>query len=190
MNLNQKISQIRKQKQLTIKELHTKIIEIFGKDALSYRTLLRIENGQTDGQGNSLHQICLGLGITLKELKEGTEKELGVTDHFRKNHRQGKYTYNNKAFSEILTGAKRSFLALELNIEPHGKTSIEKDPDNKLHEKWIYVLKGKITCIIGEEKFQLNKSDSICFDSRITHCFENNTSQKASCILIQNPRHI
>ena len=75
MRLHEKIKKLRKEKNLRIRDLHNKLKELFGAEALSYRTLLRIEKGDTVGRGSSLYQICLGLGLTLKELKEGTEEE-------------------------------------------------------------------------------------------------------------------
>jgi len=154
MKLHEKITQLRKERGLKIKDLHDKLKEIFGDKALSYRTLLRIEKGYTDGRGSSLYQICLGLGILLKELRE-------------------------------------SFLALELALEKDSRTSIEKDPEgDKKFEKWLYVLKGSLRCVVKGVKFNLKKGDCISFDSSVTHFFENTASGQTRCIVVQNPRHI
>lgn len=191
MRLHQKITQIRKEKGLKISGLHNKLEEIFGNKALSYRTLQRIEKGQTDGRASSLYQICLGLGITLKELREGTEEELSFADYIRKGKREGRYIYNPTAYAEILTGQKRRFLALELVLKTQGKTQVEKDPKSKERfEKWIYGLKGKIACIVKDTKFIIEKGSCISFESSLPHSFENNSSKESRCIIIQNPRHI
>ena len=191
MKLHEKITQIRREKRLKISDLHSKLKEIFGDKALSYRTLLRIEKGYTDGRGSSLYQICLGLGITLKELRQGTEREFSIADYLKKNKREGRYIYSEGAYAEILTGAKRRFLALELVLEPGAKTAIEKDPEGEeKYEKWIYILKGKLTCTVKGVRFILKKGDSISFDSSLPHSFKNSSSTKTYCILIQNPRHI
>jgi mannose-6-phosphate isomerase-like protein (cupin superfamily) len=191
MHLHEKIAQLRREKNLKISGLHSKIKEIFGDKALSYRTLLRIEKGDTDGRGSSLHQICLGLGVSLKELRQGTEREFSIADYLKKSKREGKYIYNKGVYAEILTGAKRSFLALELVLEPQGKTQIEKDPEGEeKFEKWLYVLKGKLTCTVKGVKFILKKGDCISFDSTLPHSFENSASTPTHAILIQNPRHI
>lgn len=191
MKVHQKITKIRREKGLKVKDLHNKLREIFGNKALSYRTLLRLEKGHTDGRGSSLYQVCLGLGITLEELKKGTQGEVGVADYIKKNSRKGGYVYNEKAFTEILTGPKRKFLALELTLEPKGKTKIERDPEGKeKFEKWIYVLRGKMNCLVKGVKFSLGKGDCISFDSSLAHWFENDSSQRASCLIIQNPAHI
>ena len=191
MKLHQKITQLRKERGLKITDLHDKLKEIFGDKALSYRTLLRIEKGYTDGRGSSLYQICLGLGILLKELREKTEEEFTIADYFKKNKRQGKYVYSYGAQAEILTGAKTSFLALELTLEKDSKTSIEKDPEGeKKFEKWLYVLRGSLRCVVKGVKFTLKKGDCISFDSSLPHFFENTSSGQTRCIVVQNPRHI
>lgn len=190
MRLHEKIAQIRREKNLKISDLHNRIKEIFGDKALSYRTLLRIEKGDTDGRGSSLHQICLGLGVTLKELREGTEEEFSIADYLKKSKRQGRYIYSEGVYAEILTGAKRKFLALELVLDPGGRTQIEKDPESGEFEKWLYVLRGELTCIVKGVKFILKKGDSISFDSTLPHSFENTSSQQTHAIVVQNPRHI
>ncbi len=191
MKLHEKITHIRKEKGLKLQDLHRRLQEIFGDRALSYRTLQRIEKGQTDGRGSSLYQICLGLGITLKELREGTEDGFTLADLVRRSKRQGRYIYNEKSYAEILTGLGIRFIALELVLEAGGKTKIEKDPvDEGKFEKFVYVIKGKITCIIKEKRFILKRGDCLTFDSRLPHSFQNETSSQARCIVIQNPRHI
>jgi len=191
MTLHQKITLIRKEKGLKIRGLHNKLKEIFGNKALSYRTLQRIEKGLTDGRASSLYQICLGLGITSKELREGTEEELSFADYIKKGKREGRYIYNPKAYAEILTGPKRRFLSLELVLKPQGKTQIEKDPEGgEKFEKWIYGLKGELTCIVKDTKFIIGKGSCISFESSLPHSFENNSPKEARCIIIQNPRHI
>ena len=115
------------------------------------------------------HTADLGVivcGITLKELKEGTEEELDIADYIKKSKREGRYVYSQKTYAEILTGPKRRFLALELVIEPQGKTKIEKDPEaQEGFEKWVYVNRGELTCIIKDTKFILEKGDCVSFDS-------------------------
>jgi len=191
VKLHEKIIQIRQEKGLKIMDLHHKLKETFKKKALSYRTLLRIEKGETDGRGSSLYQICVGLGITLKELQEGTEQDTSVADFSPRNRRQGRYTYNKKAYAEILTGPSRLFLAMEVVLLPEGKTSIEKDPNSEeIYEKMVYVTRGKILCIVDNVKFPLGKGDSLSFKSSLPHSLENNSSRKSHCIIFQKPRHI
>ena len=192
MKLHDKIREIRKEKGLSLTALEQRLKEIFGNKALRYNTLYRIEKGLRDARISSLSQICIGLGISLKELKEGTEEEkFSLVDFIKKRDRIAQYVYSEKAYAQILTKEKEPFLGLRLMLGPGGKTKLEQDPvELGKFEKWVYGLKGKVTCVIGQERYALKKDEVICFESTLPHSFENNTPQKASCIVIQNPKHI
>lgn len=192
MKLHEKIRQIRKEKGLSLRELQKRLVEIFGNKALRYNTLYRIEKGLRDARVSSLSQICIGLGISLKELKEGTEEErFSLVDIIKKRDKVAQYVYSEKAFAQILSKEKQPFLGLRLVLEPQGKTKLEQDPiELGRFEKWVYGLKGEITCVVGQERYLLKKDEVLCFESNLPHLFENTTNQKAICIIIQNPRHI
>lgn len=192
MKLHEKIRKIRKEKEISLRQLHANLVEIFGSKALRYNTLYRIEKGLRDGRVSSLSQICLGLGISLKELKEGTEEDKPqVATLIRKRDRTRQYVYSEKAQAQIISGINQSFLAEQLNLEPGGVTKLERDPSELgRFEKWIYCLKGKLTVNVGANKFTLSKDEVLFFESTIPHYFQNSTSKKASCIVIQNPKHI
>jgi transcriptional regulator with XRE-family HTH domain len=193
MKLGEKIKQIRIQKGFSLRNLTERLKNIFGNKALRYNTIYRIEKGLRDAKRiSSLSQICIGLEISLKELKEGTEEEkFSLVDYIKKRDKTAKYIYSPNARAEILTKEKQPFLAVRLVLLPEGKTILEQDPiELGRFEKWVYGLKGKITCVVGQEKIILCKDEVICFESNIPHYFENNTTQKASCIIIQNPKHI
>lgn len=192
MKLHEKIRQIRKEKKLSLTELEQRLVEIFGDNALRYNTLYRIEKGLRDARISSLSQICIGLGISLKELKEGVEEEkFYLVEYIKKRDKIAQYVYSEKACAQILTREKQPFLGLRLVLEPQGKTKLEQDPaELGKFEKWVYGLKGRITCVVGQDAYIINKDEVLCFDSSLPHHFENNTPQKASCIIIQNPKHI
>ena len=191
MKIHQNIRRIRESKKVTLKVLQRNIIAIFGSNALSYRSLVRIEQGYTDGRVNSLYQICAGLGITFNELSRGTEEEYSIADCIKKEQRRGKYTYNNKAYAEILTNLERKFIAMELILEKEAKTQLEKDPESEEgFEKCLYVLSGKIKCVVRDVTYVLTVGDCVAFESSIPHYFENISPRKSRCIVVQNPRHI
>ena len=192
MKLHEKIRKIRKEKGLSLRQLDANLVEIFGDKALQYNTLYRIEKGLGDGRPSSLSQICLGLGISLKELKEGTEEDKPqVATLIRKRDRNRQYVYSEKAQAQIISGQNQSFAAEYLVLEPQSATKIEQDPSELgRFEKWIYCQKGKITVNIAAKKYILSKDDCLFFESTLPHSFENMTSKKASCIVIQNPKHI
>jgi transcriptional regulator with XRE-family HTH domain len=191
MELREKIKQIRQEKKLSREELYERLVDIFGDKAVKPNTIWRIESGLTSARASSLHQICIGLGVSLKELLGELEPESRLVDIVKKEKRIDQYIYNQKAQAEMLTPAQRSFLVQELTLLPGGMTRTEEDPiEVGKFEKWVYCLTGKLTCIVGTERHTLNKGDCLSFESNIPHYFENNSSKKSRCLIVQNPRYI
>jgi transcriptional regulator with XRE-family HTH domain len=219
MKLHEKIKQIRQEKGLSLQELHRLMLNDFKEGTITYRTLQRIEAGDTDGKGSSFHQICTALGITLSELKKGTEEENKPVDLIKRNKRLGRYVFNEKVYAELLIRQNRNFMVQELVLKPQGKTKLEQDPELSLDEekaeqvkqilkgphlhapvledykifkfeKYIYCLKGRIACYIGKDKYLLKKGDGISFESSNPHWLENISKAESRCIIFQNPRYL
>ncbi|MDP3790499.1 MAG: cupin domain-containing protein [Candidatus Omnitrophota bacterium] len=194
MKLSEKIRYLRKTVlKVSLKDFHKKLVDIFGKRALTYYSLCRLEKGRRDTiRLRSLYQISTGLGISLKELVEGTDKEVSkiVTIMRRKDRANNEYIYNGKAIAEILSPRSMRFLAMELILRPGGATREEQDPqDTNSFEKLIIILQGETQVFVGGEKHLLSKGDSLSFLSSLPHHFENPShSLKARCIIIQNPK--
>lgn len=195
MKLHEKIRYLRKNNlKLTLKEFHKKLVEIFGDRALTYFSLCRVEKGRRDSiRLRSLYQISTGLGLSLKELRAGTEKEESKIASIlhRKDRANNEYIYNGKAIAEILSPRSFRFLAMELVLHPNGVTRIEQDPQDEknVSEKLVIMLQGEINVYIGAERHQIKKGDSLGFSSSLPHHFENpSLTSKARCVIIQNPK--
>lgn len=192
MQIGEKMKQLREERGLSLLDLESRLKDIFGKKALRFASLYRIEKGLRDPRISSLSQICLGLEVSLKELKEGTEEnKFSLVDHIKKRDKVAKYVYSEDAWLEILSGEDDPFFAGRLVLNPGAKTNLEQDPvELGKFRKWIRGEKGKITCVVGQEKNILDKNETLRFSSIYPHYFENNTTHQASCIIIQNPKHI
>lgn len=219
MKLHEKIKKLRQEKGLSLRELHRLIVNDFKEAAITYRTLQRIESGDTDGRGISLHQICTALNITLSELKKDTDEEKSPVDLIKKNRRLGQYVFSGQAYADLLIKQNRNFMVQELVLKPGGKTRLEQDPQLELSqeklekikeilkgtsfesqiienynflkfEKYVYCLQGKVTCYIGNNKYVLNKGDGLSFESTLAHWFENSTNSTVRCLIFQNPRSL
>ncbi len=187
MKLHEKIRKIRGELGLTIQEVFDRGVSIFGnKKAISYRTLQRIEKGFI-AKFSSILKICDALGISLEALLKDTELEQRLI--IRKKERIDEYTYNEKARASVVSSPHRTFLALELALKPLGKTTVEKSPQEGVFEKWIYVVEGQLTCVLGNEQFSLSSKDTISFDSSLPHYLENRGKKGCICIVIQNPKY-
>ncbi|MFH1837619.1 MAG: cupin domain-containing protein, partial [Candidatus Omnitrophota bacterium] len=178
-------------KKIKLKDLHFRLQTIFGKRAISYKSLIRIEKGQRDGRLKSIHQIACALGMDVKDLLSGTEREFPhekvfLADIMRKNARAGKFTYDDKASIEILSSKKSSFMGVELVLEPGGATKEEIDPDET--EMLIICTKGRINVYVHSEVHIIDPGDSIYFKSYLPHHFENRENKTAKGFLIQTPK--
>lgn len=193
MKLYEKIKDLRKNRlKVSLKDFHKRLVDIFGEKAITYYSLCRIEKGYREAlRLKSLYQICTGLGVTIKELKEGTEEEVSMLADIitRSERKDNKYIYNEKAYAEILSAKKLGFLALELYVEQGGKTNLEEDsPEVNNFEKLVIVMQGTLHAHIGTEVYILKKGDTLSFKSSIPHYFENNSKNKVKSIIIQNPK--
>ena len=186
MYIHEKIKTIRQDLRLSLRDIYNRGVAIFGKKALSYRTLLRIEQG-TIAKFSSILKICCALGVPLEKLIKDTELEGRLV--IRNHERLDEYTYNDKVQASVVSSPNRSFLALEMALQAGGKTAWEHSPMEGKYEKWIYVVEGSLTCYLGNEKFVLDKRDTISFDSAAAHCFENPNKKTCLCIVIVNPKH-
>lgn len=219
MKLYQKLKNIRQEKGLSLKEFHRLIVNYFRERAVTYRTLQRIEAGDTDGRGSSLHQISTALGMSLRDLKKDTEEETRAVDLIKRNKRLGRYVFSEKAYADLLMRQNRNFMVMELVLKPQGKTRIEQDPqltqdedkidqikqilkslnlpvpvleDYKLlkFEKYVYCLKGHIACYIGKDRYILSRGDGLSFESNHPHWFENISKMESRCLMVQNPLYL
>ena len=195
MKLHEKIRNIRKNvTKLSLKEFHEKLVEIFGDRALTYHSLCRVEKGRRDSiRLRSLYQISAGLGVSLKDLTEGTDKEGSkiVSIMRRKDRSNNEYIYNGKAVAEILSSRSIRFLAMELVLRPSGATREEQDPmdENNRFEKLVIMLQGEIHVYVAGENHLIKKGDSLSFESSFAHHFENRSQRlKARCVIVQNPK--
>ncbi len=194
MKLNEKIRHIRKSVlKLSLKDFYKKLKDIFGDKALTYYSLCRIEKGHREAARiKSLYQICTGLGVSLKELKEGTEdEESKIVNIVRSADRaSNKYIYNENAIAEILSPRELRFLTMELEVLPGGHTKKEEEPiDVNKFEKLIIMLQGELLIHTENEQHLIKKGDTLSFASNIPHYFENPSKNvKARCIVVQNPK--
>lgn len=191
MQIHEKIRHIRKDiLNISLQELHARLVDIFGDKALSYYTLSRIESGHRNFlRIKTLYQLCTALGITLKDLREGTEDENSrIVDIVRRSERD-EYIYNDKATSQVLSPSILGYLVTELRIAPGGKTKTEEDPlQDVTYTKLVIVNQGALTCHTGSETHTLKKGDTISFHSSIPHFFENISGGKVVFQVIQNPK--
>lgn len=184
MKIYEKIGLLLKERKLKLKPLHRKIEDLFGGQAIAYLTLYRTVNGVTKVRESSLFQIATALGLTPQEIKKGTVEDIEID----------RYQYSKHAYYDVLS-KELEFLPIKLVLFPGAKTLTEQDPiESGNFIKWVYPQQGEITCVIttekGIEKYGIKKtSKPFWFKSIYPHYFENSTSRKSSCLIIQIPKY-
>ena len=192
MRLHEKIRLLREKKDLSREELYDRLKGIFGEQAISLRTLHRIERGDNDGKSSTLHQIAMGLGVPLNDLKANTEAERPPVECVRKYKRtHGHFNYGPLARMEFLFGPQAHFLMSELILEPGTATPLEQDPQAEIeHQKGLFVTQGAMTVTVDSRPYRMRKGDSLLFFSHLPHCFANESVRAAHAILVQYPQYI
>lgn len=184
MKISEKIKNLLKERNWTLKRLHEEIKDRFEDNSIAYQTLIRTVNGRTSIRESSLFQIASAMGIMPRDIKKGTEFEEQYI-YIR---------YNKRAYWEIEKN-DIGFAQGRLVLLPGAKTESLKDPaEIAQFIKWLYGLQGETTCVVmaedGKEDFIIKKHQSCFFKSTNFHYFENKTSQKSICLVIQNPKHL
>lgn len=200
MRLHEKINSIRNEKGLKQIQLYRRIKEAFGAKAISRRTLVRITSGLNEPTGQSIYQISIGLGVSMRELCADTEEQKSPVQIIQKNKPHGHYDYahdktDSQAYTDILCSEQlKNVLTQKLVLSPKNKTRLERgaqpNQDIALNQKWVYVLKGELTCTIDNKHYLLKKGDALHFNSHLEHYFINNGKQLMECLIVQSPREI
>jgi len=187
VKLYEKIKDIRESKKLSIQDVANNILKIFGdKKAISYRTIYRMEQGHIAARFSSVLQIAYALGVGLPTLLKGTELE----DRQIIRRKDNLDELRGEGFiAKVVSSPTRSFLGLHVQLEPKRKMPPERSPSEGNYEKMIFVLKGTLTCIVGEERYILRFYDTVSFKSSITHRLENNSKRPCEFLVFENPKH-
>lgn len=173
---------------ITLRDLYNKQSELFApKERLSFNAYRKIMTGESSPRFSTLLKLCQLLEISLLELIEDTEfSEIFL---IRNNNRIDSFTYNEKAQADIVTSPMCAFMTMELVLEPGGLTSVERSPDDRKYEKFVYVTEGRLKLFIGDEEYNLKRKDSITFNSSREHYFQNAHSRKCVCLVTTSPKH-
>lgn len=188
MKYYEKLKKIRKDLNLTVKDVYERGLAILGpKNSISIPTINRIEAGQPH-KFSSLNTLCYLLNFPLKELFKDTEFAELLLIRKKEREKMGGFVYSPEASSSIINNPNHSFLAQEFVLKPGGQTTLDHAPKNRgKYEKLIYVVMGRLNCLINGEEIILRGGDSISFDSTKEHFFKNSTKGKCKFIAVENP---
>ncbi|MBO8163636.1 MAG: cupin domain-containing protein [Brevibacillus sp.] len=158
----QELREIRKQKQLTLKQ----VAEATG---LSASLLSQIERGLVDPTVGTFWKICEALDVPINRFFLPSERQDPV---IRKDMRKTIHLRDTHVRYHVLTPidqGKIEFLLVE--IEPG--ESVSRELVTHSGEECGFVLKGELKVILDDNEYHLFEGDSIGFPSTLPHRFLN-----------------
>ena len=180
MHVGAIINKIRKEKDLTLQDLSQ-------RSGVALATLSRIENGKMMGTLDSHMNIAKAFEMTLPELYRDLPSSKKTVDVQQKKSKHDVYIHDKKSSSEMLASnvQNKKMMPVLVKIVKGGRTSSEESKSGA--EKFVYILDGKVEANIGNDKYVLQKGDTLYFESSIPHYFRNNGSGEANLLSIASP---
>ncbi|OLS34707.1 helix-turn-helix domain-containing protein [Bacillus sp. MRMR6] len=182
MEFGMKIRVLREQQEITVKHL-AELVEC------TPSFISQIERGMANPSINTLKKISNVLGVSLVHF---FDEDDGVTEDtekyiIRKNKR--------KRFKSAMENTDVFLLSPSdiesKNIEMHLMRVAPGGKSDKLYtnsgEEVGYVLKGRLTVYLGNEKCELEEGDSMYFPGHIPHGWENNSDTESVTIWATTP---
>jgi len=169
--LGKRLGKLRREKKLTLSNLAN-------ETGLATKYISQIEKGEVIPPVSVILQLSRALeidsGILLTEERAKAGKK--TADDYAK--RTEDYTY------ETLTPEARHkrLKAFKIFVDP--KSDHKGVSYQHLGEEFIYVLKGKIEVVVGENKNTLGPDQSLHFNSSIVHKLRNISAEKAELLVI------
>jgi transcriptional regulator with XRE-family HTH domain len=169
--LGKRLMKLRKEGKLTLKNLAN-------ETGLTTEYITQVEKGEVTPPVSVILQLSSALevdsSILLREKKERAEKQ--SAEDYQK--RTKAYTY------ETLTPEARHkhLKAFKIFIDPrseHKGVSYQ-----HIGEEFIFVLKGKIEVMVGENRNILGPNQSLHFNSSIVHKLKNISAEKAELLVV------
>ena len=170
-SLGKRLMKLRKDKKLTLKNLAN-------ETGMTTRYISQVEKGEVMPPVSVILQISRALevdsGILLREEEKRISKQ-SSEDHQK---RTEAYTY------ETLTPEARHkhLKSFKVFIDP--KSEHKAVSYQHLGEEFIYVLKGRIEVMVGENRNILGVNECLHFNSSIVHKLRNISAKKAELLVV------
>ncbi len=169
--IGKRLMKLRKEKGLTLKNLAN-------ETGLASRHISQVEKGEVIPPVSVILQLSRALevdsSILLKEERAHTDKK--SAEDYKK--RTEAYTY------ETLTPEARHKHLKAFKVFIDAQSDHEGVSYQHLGEEFIYVLKGKIEVMVGENRNILGPDECLHFNSSITHKLRNISDGRADLLVV------
>jgi len=173
--INKKIKEIRKRKNITLKELSE-------KTELSISFLSQVERGVSSFTITSLKKISEGLGVSLQEIVSYEDKNKFI-------HKKDNPVYlrlqNSYSSHQIVSGKfeGRKMEGIIYSIKPNSKMNAFAHEGEEFH----YIIQGKALFTIGDEEYELEEGETIHFPSTLKHKIICLSKEDLKILSVLNP---
>jgi transcriptional regulator with XRE-family HTH domain len=165
-----RVMKLRREKKLSL-------VDLANETGLSKDFISKMEKGEIIPPVAVILQVSKALGIDSSLLlKEEKEDEKKKDRDYQK--RTEDYAYTN-----LTPEAREKHLkAFRIFIDP--KSAHKGVSYQHLGEEFVYVLKGKVEVMVGENRNVLGPHDSLHFNSNIVHKLRNLSAKKAELVVV------
>jgi transcriptional regulator with XRE-family HTH domain len=180
MKIGAVINRFRKDNKMTLAELSE-------KSGVALATLSRMENGKMTGTLESHMNIAEALGIPLTDLYKDLSSSGKPVEVQTKKTRTDVFVHDKRSSSEMLASntINKKMMPVLIKIQKGGSTHKEETKPGV--ERFVYALDGRIEAVLGSERYNLSKGDTLYFNSSIPHHFKNTGPGEARLISVTCP---
>ena len=158
--MGQRLAELREVHEMSAKELATKL-------GITEEEYVAYENGETDFSFSFMFNVATIFGVDVFILLSGYSPKLSDCAVVRRGHeffikKEGAYDYKHLAYTFKNKKAEPFFVECmpgEEDIGMHSHTG----------QEFNFVLSGKMLFKIGNISYELNKGDSVYFNSGLSH---------------------
>lgn len=174
MEIGKKVKQYRTQNGLTLEELAS-------RTELTKGFLSQIENDLTSPSISTLGDIVEALGMDMSSFfkEEDSEQFVFTSEDYFVDDKEG-----SKITWIVPNAQKNEMEPIVLELEP-GASSNEVLPHEG--EELGYVLSGKVTMVMGDERITVKKGQTFYINGDIEHVLINDHNQKARVLWVCTP---
>jgi transcriptional regulator with XRE-family HTH domain len=171
-----RIRELRTQRGLSLRALA-------GLSNLSTNAISLIERGGNSPTVSSLHSLANALAVPVTAFFE--RQHGGHVVYLKRNTRPTSETAGVRMENLGSGLPSQQIEPFLMTIEPGGSSTNSQITHSG--EELVYVLQGKLRCLINEQEYLLEKGDSLLFLASQPHIYRNQTTKPAQVLIVFQP---
>ena len=164
--------------------------ELAERSGVSTGLISQIERGQGNPAYNTLIKLAQALGVKVGEFFGGPEPESHAGAHsaglVRADQRRRLLLTERDMVYELLTPSMRGRLGV-IRAQIAAGWSNESVPYRHDGEECIVLISGRLSVVVGSDRYELEEGDALTYDASIPHWYANITPEPAVIIGATTP---